>query len=124
MAMENGYGIFPGFFSDFPGIFFQKSVLNAEARKQASKQASQQASKQASKWASKPASQQASKEASQAASQQASKQRKARKGRVYFLCVFCFCSLFSSLAFVASVDFVGWAFVALPFFMCLPIYLI
>ena len=69
---------FPVFFSDFPGILFQKSVLNAEARKQASKpesqQASQQASKEASKQASKPASQQASKWASKQASQPASQQ--------------------------------------------------
>ena len=56
--------IFPWFRSDVPRIFFQKSVLNAEARKQASKRkASKQASKQASKWASKPDSQQASKQA-------------------------------------------------------------
>ena len=57
------------FFRISRGFFFQKSVLNAEARKQASKQARKQASKQASGQASQPAS------------KQASKQRKARKAR-------------------------------------------
>ena len=101
---------FPGiFFQISRFFFFQKSVLNAEARKQASQQASKQGSKQVGKQASQPAS------------KQASKQRKARKGRVYFLSLF---FVFSSLASVAFVAFVGSAFVALPFFICLSIYLI
>ena len=51
-AIELRLWNFPGIFSGFPGILFQESVLNAEARKQASKQARKQASKPASQQAS------------------------------------------------------------------------
>ena len=125
-------------FSDFPGNFFrnQFSMLkpeskqaskparkqaSKEASKQASKPASQQASKQVGKQASQPASQPASKQASQEASQPASKQAsKGRQGKggciflgLFFDLFFVFLFVFQP-GFVASMAFVGWAFVALP----------
>ena len=96
--LRRGYGIFPGFFSDFPGMFF--------LRNQFSKQASKEASKQVGKQASQPACKQASKQAKEG------KEREVIFFQVY--CFFiCFCCVFfvfqpGFVAFVASVAFVGW----------------
>ena len=80
---------------------------------------SPKASKQASKQARKQASKQVGKQASQQASKQAKEGKEGEGGFVFGFPFFCF-FLFSSLA---SVAFVDWAFVALPFFTCLSIYL-
>ena len=95
-----------------------------QASKEASKQASQQAIKQSIKQASKQVGKQASQQASKQGSQPASKQAKEGKERDGIFLKDCFCCLFFLFSSLASVAFVGLAFVALPFFTCLSIYLI